>query len=118
MWWMVACCAPMVLLALAIFLGVFGARSGVLAGKDLAMSATRSTSLGRLGPIERAVRILGGGVLALFAVNLWLTTGGLAAWAWFAVALVGLDFVVTGIRGYCPLYARLGVGRSHERSGA
>ena len=26
MWWMVACCAPMVLLALAILLGVFGSR--------------------------------------------------------------------------------------------
>jgi len=26
MWWMVACCAPMVLLALAIVLGVFGPR--------------------------------------------------------------------------------------------
>ncbi len=24
MWWMVACCAPMVLIALAILLGVFG----------------------------------------------------------------------------------------------
>lgn len=26
MWWMVACCAPMVLLTLAILLGVFGPR--------------------------------------------------------------------------------------------
>jgi hypothetical protein len=26
MWWMVACCAPMVLLAIAILLGVFGTR--------------------------------------------------------------------------------------------
>lgn len=26
MWWMVACCAPMVLLALAILLGAFGPR--------------------------------------------------------------------------------------------
>lgn len=26
MWWMVVCCAPMVLLVLAIFLGVFGPR--------------------------------------------------------------------------------------------
>lgn len=25
-WWMVACCAPMVLLAIAILLGVFGPR--------------------------------------------------------------------------------------------
>lgn len=26
MWWMVACCAPMVLIALAILLGLLGAR--------------------------------------------------------------------------------------------
>ena len=26
MWWMVACCAPMVLIALALLLGVFGPR--------------------------------------------------------------------------------------------
>jgi hypothetical protein len=26
MWWMVVCCAPMVLIALAILLGVFGSR--------------------------------------------------------------------------------------------
>lgn len=26
MWWMVVCCAPMILLALAILLGVFGPR--------------------------------------------------------------------------------------------
>ena len=26
MWWMVACCAPMFLIALALFLGLFGPR--------------------------------------------------------------------------------------------
>ena len=26
--------------------------------------------------------------------------------------LLGLDFLVTGLRGYCPLYARLGIGRA------
>ena len=26
MWWMVVCCAPMILIALAIFLGLFGLR--------------------------------------------------------------------------------------------
>jgi Protein of unknown function (DUF2892) len=67
---------------------------------------------GGLGPIERAVRIIGGGLLALVSANLWLTTGGLIAWAWFGAALLGLDFVVTGVRGYCPLYARLGLGRT------
>jgi Protein of unknown function (DUF2892) len=75
------------------------------------MSRSSSTQLGGLGPIERIVRIVGGGLLAAFALNLWLTTGGLVAWAWLAAGLLGLDFVVTGVRGYCPLYARLGFGR-------
>jgi hypothetical protein len=75
------------------------------------MSSTFAAARGDLGPIERIIRIFGGGLLALFALNLGLTTGGFAAWAWFAAALLGLDFVVTGIRGYCPLYARLGMGQ-------
>ncbi|NJD29532.1 MAG: DUF2892 domain-containing protein [Chloroflexi bacterium] len=75
------------------------------------MTSTARVSRGGLGPIERLIRIVGGAALAIVAANLWLTTGGLAAWAWFAAALLGLDFVVTGIRGYCPLYARLGIGR-------
>lgn len=75
------------------------------------MSLVHDRHTGGLGAIERAVRIVGGGLLALVAAILWLTTGGLIAWAWFGAALLGLDFVVTGIRGYCPLYARLGLGR-------
>ena len=70
-----------------------------------------------LGPIERAVRIVGGGLLVIIGVSLWLTAGGLFAWAWFGAALLGLDFVVTGVLGYCPLYARLGIGRPHVKVG-
>ncbi len=42
---------------------------------------------------------------------LWLLLGGSAlVWQLLDVALIalGVDFVVTGIRGYCPLYKRLG----------
>ncbi len=81
------------------------------------MSASVPASRGGLGSIERVVRIIGGGLLAVIAANLWLTTGGFLAWAWFAAALLGLDFVVTGIRGYCPLYARLGIGRPRTGAG-
>jgi hypothetical protein len=77
------------------------------------MSHTAGQQRGGLGPIERAVRIVGGGLLAIIGLNLWLTSGGLIAWAWFGAALLGLDFVVTGVRGYCPLYARFGIGRPH-----
>lgn len=69
---------------------------------------------GGLSPAERAVRIVGGSLLA--AAGGWLALGadGPATWAWIGAALLGLDFVVTGVRGYCPLYARLGLGRERR----
>ena len=76
------------------------------------MSHTTDEKRGGLGPIERAVRIVGGGLVVIIGLNLWLTEGGLIAWAWFGVALLGVDFIVTGVLGYCPLYARLGIGRA------
>ena len=82
------------------------------------MSPTKPTRLGGLGRVERVIRVVGGGLLAIIALSLWLTSSGLAAWAWIGAALLGLDFVVTGLRGYCPLYARLGIGRAQVKSGA
>ena len=78
---------------------------------------TTDVRRGGLGPIERAVRIVGGGLLVAIGLSLWITVAGLFAWAWFGAALLGLDFVVTGVRGYCPLYARLGIGRPHVKVG-
>ena len=62
-----------------------------------------------LGTIERVLRVLLGGALAVWAVSL-LLGGGVLVWQVLRVALIalGVDFVVTGIRGYCPLYKRLG----------
>ncbi len=71
---------------------------------------------GGLGPVERAVRIAGGALLAVVAVSFALDSSGLAVVVWIALALLGLDFVVTGARGYCPLYARLGVGLPSSHS--
>ena len=82
------------------------------------MSSTHSVPLGSLGPIERVIRIFGGGLLAIVALSLFLSSSGFAAWAWIGAALLGFDFVVTGLRGHCPLYARLGIGRPHEKAGA
>ena len=82
------------------------------------MSSTKSTKsvqLGGLGPVERVIRGVGGGSLAIFALSLLSSSSGLATWAWIGAALLGLDFVVTGLRGYCPLYARLGIGRAHVK---
>jgi len=82
------------------------------------MARTSSARLGGLGRLERIVRVIGGGLLAAVAVSLWLSSTGWVTWAWVGAALLGLDFVVTGVRGYCPLYARLGIGRPRERVGA
>ena len=62
-----------------------------------------------LGKIERGMRIALGGALALWALVLLFSGGGLI-WVLAHVALValGADFLVTGVRGYCPLYNLLG----------
>ena len=62
-----------------------------------------------LGTIERMLRVVLGGALAIWALALFVGGNGLT-WKLLYVALIalGLDFVVTGIRGYCPLYKRLG----------
>lgn len=70
-----------------------------------------------LSTFERVLRVTLGGGVALWA--LWLVFGAdTLLWRLLDVALIGLgvDFVVTGIRGYCPLYNRLGwstAPRSH-----
>jgi len=81
------------------------------------MTTTTITSPARRGglsPAERAVRIAGGALLAVMGGWLALGADGLAMLAWLGAALLGLDFVVTGVRGYCPLYARLGLGRERR----
>ncbi len=62
-----------------------------------------------LGMTKWVLRIVLGGALALWAGSLFLG-GDILAWRIVNVALIalGLDFVTTGIRGYCPLYKRLG----------
>lgn len=62
-----------------------------------------------LGMTERVLRVVLGGALALWALSLFLG-GDILVWQLADVALIalGLDFVTTGIRGYCPLYKRLG----------
>lgn len=62
-----------------------------------------------ISPAERVVRVIGGAAAVVIA--LLLLASGLGGWALLgtvALAAAGIDFVVTGVRGYCPLYARLG----------
>ena len=62
-------------------------------------------------PAERAARIVVGGVGALTGAVLLASTTGLPAGVLELLLVVaGLDLVVTGARGHCPLYAKLGHG--------
>jgi DUF2892 family protein len=64
-----------------------------------------------VGMIERWIRIVGGGGVAVVGLALLLGGPGniLIAIALGALTLLGVDFVVTGITGYCPLYHWLGL---------
>jgi hypothetical protein len=76
------------------------------------MSRFTLTRRGGLAAVERTVRIVGGLGLTMVAVFLLRGSSGPAVLAWVVVALLGLGFIATGAGGYCPLYARLGFGRS------
>ncbi|MBF6613860.1 MAG: DUF2892 domain-containing protein [Chloroflexi bacterium] len=63
-----------------------------------------------VGTAERWIRLVGGSLAAIVGLVLLLAGPASLLWsvAYIAVALLGLDFAVTGITGYCPLYRRLG----------
>ena len=60
-------------------------------------------------PMERLVRVVLGGAAAL--VGSWLlgsASGALVVVLEGLLVLTGLDLVVTGALGHCPLYKKLG----------
>lgn len=60
-------------------------------------------------PIERGGRIVIGLAAVIFAVGLLLTArSALAVVLEILLIAAGLDLVVTGALGHCPLYKRLG----------
>jgi hypothetical protein len=60
-------------------------------------------------PAERAGRIVVGAFGALAGIVLVLgATSALAVTLELLLVLAGLDLVVTGALGHCPLYAKLG----------
>ena len=69
-----------------------------------------------VGPLERLIRVVGGsqlgivGVVLLLALDLSWWTAAIEV----AAILLGIDFVYTGITGYCPLYHRLGWSRARR----
>ncbi len=74
-----------------------------------ASGSTRPRSAVNITPAERAGRIALGAA-AIFAAVVLLTTAGsaLAVVLELLLALAGLDLVVTGALGHCPLYQKLG----------
>ena len=60
-------------------------------------------------PAERVARIVVGAIGALAGIVLVLgATSALAVTLELLLVLAGLDLVVTGALGHCPLYAKLG----------
>ena len=69
-----------------------------------------------VGTIERIVRIVGGGLAVLLGLLLVRAGFGSLVRDLGAAAAVslGIDFIYTGARGYCPLYHRLGWSTAHR----
>ena len=60
-------------------------------------------------PIERAGRVVIGAAAAIAGLVLLVSAGGaLAVVLEVLLVLAGLDLVVTGALGHCPLYRKLG----------
>lgn len=74
------------------------------------MAGAKNGRQQNVGTIERWVRVLGGGGAAVAGLALLLAGPAslLLGVAAVALSLLGLDFVVTGLTGHCPLYQRLG----------
>ena len=81
--------------------------------------AARSRRERNLGIAERVLRILLGGALAVWALAQALGTAStLGLLLDVALVALGVDFVVTGVRGYCPLYKRLGWSTAGPAAGS
>lgn len=82
-----------------------------------AVTSRRSLSV-NITPAERAGRILLGAAAAIAAVVLLTGAGSvLAVVLEVLLAAAGLDLLVTGALGHCPLYQKLGHVPRSLRSG-
>lgn len=70
-----------------------------------------------VGTTERWIRMIGGALAAFVGLFLLLSGPGslLLGLAYGVLLLLGLDFFVTGLTGYCPLYHRLGWSTAQPR---
>ena len=60
-----------------------------------------------VGGIDRAVRIVAGSALILFAL---LSGSAYAAWGW-----IGVPLLATGLIGWCPAYLPFGIRTCRTR---
>ena len=71
--------------------------------------STRQRLTVNITPAERAGRILIGAAAAITAVVLLTSAGSILAVALELLLLAaGLDLIITGALGHCPLYQKLG----------
>lgn len=71
-----------------------------------------------LGTGERAVRGVVGGALVIWSLLMLFGGGGIISLLLYvALIALGLDFVVTGVRGYCSLYNYFGWNTAHPKHG-
>lgn len=78
-------------------------------GRDQVRRPSPSWRAVNITPIERAGRVLLGGAAGIAALVLLAGAGSLlAVLLEVLLLLAGLDLVVTGVIGHCPLYQRLG----------
>lgn len=74
-----------------------------------------TTKQTNLGTAERVARVVAGGLLA--GISLILLLQGTSWWSGgleVAAIALGLDFVYTGVKGYCPFYNKLGWSTMHQ----
>ena len=82
-----------------------------------ASTGTSPRSHVNITPAERVGRVLLGAAAIVAAVVLLTAAGSFLAVALeVLLALAGLDLVVTGARGHCPLYQKLGYAPKSLRS--
>lgn len=81
-----------------------------------ALATATHTRTINITPLERAARVAIGVVTAIIGIVLITGAGSAVAVVLeLLLILAGLDLVVTGARGYCPLYNRLGYTPSSLR---
>lgn len=70
-----------------------------------------------VGTTERFLRVSGGGLAAIAGLLVLLPSPGSALSGVIGIVLflLGLDFVFTGLTGYCPLYHRFGWSTARAR---